>query len=214
MPTELILIRHGVTVWNQEGRFQGALDIPLADEGHRQAARVARRMVDRPPQTQPVRSIYASDLSRAWLTAAPIAQRLGLDVTAEPALRERSYGDFQGLTGTQIASREPLAWQRWRARDVDFELPGGGESLAAVHRRVSDSLERIARRHDGESVILVTHGGVLDCAYRLASGLPLSAPREHELLNASLNVIAWDGLRFKLGRWADVEHLDEALDDR
>ena len=95
----------------------------------------------------------------------------------------------------------------------DFALPGGGESLRALHARVASVLRELASRHPGQTVVAVTHGGVLDIAYRLATGLPLEAPRSHDLLNASLNRVAWDDGAFSLIAWADVAHLDDALDD-
>ncbi|MFT3802198.1 MAG: histidine phosphatase family protein [Burkholderiaceae bacterium] len=207
--TELILIRHGVTTWNQQGRFQGCLDIGLADEGHVQARLTGERLA-----STPLSAVYASDLSRALQTAAPIARAQSLDVVPDPGFRERHYGDFQGFTGEQISERDPLAWQRWRARDADFVLPGGGESLRQFYERVRDALHRVADRHPGESVAIVTHGGVLDCVYRLGTGMALSAPRRHDLLNASLNRIAWDGQRFTVREWADVAHLPRSIDDR
>lgn len=98
-------------------------------------------------------------------------------------------------------------------REPDFALPGGGETLRALHERVAAALREIVRRHPGETVAVVTHGGVLDCAFRLATGLALEAPRTHELLNASLNRIAWHDESFALLGWADAAHLAQALDD-
>jgi len=74
-------------------------------------------------------------------------------------------------------------------------------------------LRELASRHEGQTVAIVTHGGVLDCAFRLAAGLAIEAPREHELLNASLNRIAWRNGSFALLAWADAAHLVEVLDD-
>lgn len=82
-----------------------------------------------------------------------------------------------------------------------------------MHERVEAALRELARRHAGETVVVVTHGGVLDCAFRVATGLAIDAPRTHELLNASLNRIAWQDDSFTLLAWADAAHLVEALDD-
>ncbi len=207
--TELILIRHGVTAWNQEGRFQGCLDIGLADEGHDQARLTGERLA-----STPLAAVYSSDLSRAMQTAAPIARTQSLEVVADPGFRERHYGAFQGFTGAQISERDPQSWQRWRAREPDFVLPGGGESLRQFYERVRDALHRVAGCHAGQSVAIVTHGGVLDCVYRLGTGMALSAPRQHDLLNASLNRVGWDGVRFVVRDWADVAHLPRSIDDR
>ena len=206
--TELVLVRHGVTAWNRARRFQGHIDIPLDDEGHRQARLAAQRLAQ-----EPIGAVYASDLDRAVQTARPIARALGLELGSEPGQRERHYGAFEGLDHATLEREHAEAFARWRARDPDFPLPGGGETLRDLSARVEAALLRLALRHPGQRVVAVTHGGVLDCAYRIASGLEIDAPRRHDLLNASLNRIAWDGARFRLVGWGDVAHLEAALDD-
>jgi probable phosphoglycerate mutase len=210
--TTIILVRHGVTDWNQVRRFQGQIDIPLNEEGRRQAELTGRRFSSEATHP-PIAAVLSSDLSRAVQTAQPIATALGLELELEPLLRERHYGAFQGLRPDEIVREYGQAWERWRAREPDFELPGGGESLRGFHARVERALLGIAERHPGAAVVAVAHGGVLDCAFRIAAGMPLDAPRGHELLNASLNRIACEGGRFELLDWADVRHLGQALDD-
>ncbi len=205
--TELVLVRHGVTAWNRERRFQGRTDIPLADEGHRQAVRAGRRLAD-----ARLDAVYASDLARARQTAEAIAAACGLAVRLDARLRERHYGSFEGRTREDLERDQPDAFERWRAREPDF-APDGGESLRALHERVASALAELAGRHAGRTIAVVTHGGVLDCAYRVATGLALEAPRLHDLSNASLNRIAWDGSGFALLAWGDVGHLADALDD-
>ena len=122
MKTQLLLIRHGETAWNAEHRIQGQLDIPLSPQGMLQAAQLAEFLAD-----EPVSAIYSSELSRAWLTAAPLASRLELEVIAEPRLRERSFGIFEGLTLDEIAERHPDEFREWRARHPAWR-PQGGES--------------------------------------------------------------------------------------
>lgn len=206
--TELLLLRHGVTAWNRLRRFQGHIDIPLDEDGHRQARLAASRLAD-----EPIAAVYTSDLSRAVQTAEPIAQALGLQLRIEPELRERHYGVFEGMDHASIEREHPDAYRRWRAREPDFPLPGGGETLRTFSARIEAALHRLVVHHPGERVVAVTHGGVLDCVYRIASGLDISAPRGHELLNASLNRVVWDGQRFRLRDWADVAHLESSLDD-
>ncbi len=205
--TQLVLVRHGVTAWNRDRRFQGQIDTPLSAEGIAQARRTGRRLA-----AEPVAALYSSDLARAHHTAQAIGAVLGLPVQPEPGLRERAYGVFEGRTHDEIRREHGELYRRWSAREPDFELPGG-ETLRGFHGRVERTLLQLAARHPGQTVVLVTHGGLLDCAYRIASGLTLDAPRRFELLNASLNRIGWDGARFTLFDWGDVRHLDEALDD-
>jgi probable phosphoglycerate mutase len=200
---EFLLIRHGVTAWNRERRFQGQTDIPLDEEGHRQARRLAAAL-----SASGATAVYASDLARAWHTARPVAEVLGLPLLAEPGLRERHYGSFEGRTFDELERDWAAEFARWRAREPDFALPGGGESLLALQARVGEALETLARRHPGERVVAVTHGGVLDCAYRIATGLGIAEPRRHDLLNASINRIARDENGFRLIAWGDIAHLD------
>lgn len=207
MKTELIMIRHGVTAWNKERRFQGQIDIPLDDEGLRQAQLLGQSMAG-----AALAAVYASDLTRARQTAEPLASAIGLPVVAEPGLRERHYGAFEGRTWDELQREHAVDFTRWRAREPDFSLPGGGETLLALHDRVEATMRALAARHPGASVVAVTHGGVLDCAYRIATGLGMREPRQHDLLNASINRILFDGERFSLVGWADVAHLRRADD--
>ncbi|HLT28030.1 MAG TPA: histidine phosphatase family protein [Zeimonas sp.] len=201
-------MRHGVTAWNRERRFQGQLDTPLDEQGLEQARRTGRRLA-----AWPLAAVYTSDLLRARQTAEAIAAPHGLALRIEPRLRERHYGRFEGRTYAEIERIDADAYRRWRAREPDFELPGGGETLRGLYGRVEAALLELSRRHRGETIAVVTHGGVLDCAFRVATGLAIDAPRTHELLNASLNRIVWHGEAFTLLEWADAAHLHDAIDD-
>ena len=204
--TEVILIRHGVTAWNRQRRFQGSIDIPLEPEGHAEAEQAAVRLGEL-ASLRPVSAIYCSALTRARQTAEPIARALGLALAVEPGLGERHYGAFEGLTPVELERDWADECRRWREREPDFGLPGGGESLRAFYDRVNGALESLALRHPGERVVAVTHGGVLDCAYRLASQIDLAAVRRHELLNASLNTIVRGPAGWRVHDWGDVSHL-------
>lgn len=206
--TEIVLVRHGVTAWNKARRFQGQIDIPLDDEGHRQARQAARRLA-----AEPIAAVYASDLARARQTGEAIAAALGLQVQTASGLRERHYGAFEGRSFEEIAEQLPEAYARWQARDPHLTPGGSGESLTTLHARVLAALTALAQRHVGQRVVAVTHGGVLDCVYRIATGLPMQAPRRHDIPNAGLNRIVWDGQAFGLRAWAEIDHLTDALDD-
>jgi probable phosphoglycerate mutase len=104
---------------------------------------------------------------------------------------------------------DPQAYARFLSRDAEYAVPGG-ESPAAFMKRARAALEQIAARHAGETVAVVTHGLVLDCAYRLASGLALEAQRPVPLVNASLNWFTCDRGRWSAGRWGDADHLGVA----
>lgn len=207
--TTVLLIRHGETAWNAEHRIQGLLDVPLSTTGIWQAARLAQRLAG-----ESIDAIIASDLTRAWLTAQPLAQRLGLELIAEPRVRERNFGSFQGHTVGEIEQRWPDEFHAWRARDPSWAMPGG-ESGHEFVTRVLAALRDAAAAHADRTIAVVTHGGVLDVVYRHARALTWDAPREHQMLNAAINRLAVmaSPLRVTVLDWADIAHLEGARDE-
>jgi len=203
-PTRIIALRHGETAWNVDTRIQGHLDIPLNDTGLWQARQVGQALAD-----EDVTAIYSSDLQRAFATAQAVARSTGAPLTAEPRLRERGFGSFEGRTFAQIEQESPEQAQRWRKRDPDFTPAGGGESLAMLRERIAAAVHAIASRHQGEQIVLVAHGGVMDVLYRLATRAHLQAPRTWQLTNTAINRLLWttdSGLA--LVGWGDTQHLD------
>lgn len=211
-PTTILLIRHGETAWNAEKRLQGHLDIALNAEGERQASLLGAALA-----AEPIDHIIASDLQRARQTAEAIARVRGAQVGIDPALRERCYGGFEGLLYSEIAARFPLAFAAWQARDVDGVLPPGanrGETFREFYERVTAAIARHAAAYPGQTIALVAHGGVLECAYRAALGLSLETPRDFKVLNASVNRFVLEEGTLKLVSWGEVSHLQPAvLDD-
>ncbi|MFO1285067.1 MAG: histidine phosphatase family protein [Rubrivivax sp.] len=203
--TRLVVLRHGETAWNAAQRIQGHTDEPLNERGRRQAERLAQALAG-----EGITHVYTSDLARARATAEAVARAAGLaGVTTEPALRERAFGMFEGLTYAEVEARWPDEVRRWRAREPGF-APGGGESPEAFYARCVPCAAAIAERHRGQSVALVAHGGVLDCLYRAATGAALQAPRTWQLGNASINRLLWNGEGFALVGWNDDAHLQGA----
>ncbi|QXB54265.1 histidine phosphatase family protein [Aeromonas sp. FDAARGOS 1415] len=152
---ELVVIRHGETRANAEGRYLGALDLPLNDRGREQVVELAQALAGEGPFA----CLLSSPLLRARQSAQPIARELALPVRIEPAFRERHVGLFEGLTQTEARERYPALWARNITRRWD-EAPPGGESLDAVIARVSRGLTALVHRHGGERVLLVAHGVV------------------------------------------------------
>lgn len=205
---EILLIRHGETAWNRVRRMQGHIDIPLNEEGQRQARALGAALASERPV-----AIYASDLQRARHTAQPVATAHDLPVMLDPALRERCYGAFEGLMYEEIGARHPEAFAQWRARDPHARFPAGerqAETLHEFHRRSVDAVTLLAMRHAGGKLVIVTHGGVLDCLYREATGMTIEAERDFGIVNAAINRLHWDGRRFTLLSWADARHLEAA----
>jgi len=206
--TRIVAVRHGETDWNAQMRMQGQLDTDLSERGRWQAARAAEALAG-----EGIEAIFASDLARAFDTAQAIAAVIGLPISTDRALRERSFGIFEGHSYAEIDARWPDDAARWRRHEPAFE-PEGGESLIEFSARAVAAVTRIAEGSRGRTILVVSHGGVLDCLYRAAAGLDLSAPRSWELGNAAINRLLFTGERFTLVGWADTAHLDgDPLDD-
>ena len=149
--TTLLLVRHGETDWNADGRLQGQTDRPLSDFGRRQARELADELAE-----EEFQAIYASDLARARETAEIVGERLGLAVQLDPDLREKDWGTWEGLTAVE--------------RDrVEFV----GESTEAHQKRILRALTRISERHPGGRVLVVTHGGSMRRVQTAAMGMAL-----------------------------------------
>ena len=150
--TTLLLVRHGETDWNADGRLQGQTDRPLNDYGRRQAQQLAETL-----ETDKLEAIYSSDLARARETAEIVGERLGLPVALDPDLREKDWGNWEGLT--------PVERDR-----VEFV----GETTEAHQERTLRALRRIAERHPGDRpVLVVTHGGSMRRIQTVAMGMAL-----------------------------------------
>ena len=168
--TRVLLVRHGQSQGNAEGRFGGHSPTPLSELGHRQAEATARALA-----SERVTAIYASDLLRAVQTAEPLARATGLDLTRTPALRERSVGLMEGLTFEEAAAAHPEGYAALLRRDFEHVL-AGGESYRQLLDRAAGELDRAVERHRGGTVALFSHTGTI-CILALHLMGALDAPR-------------------------------------
>ena len=210
-------VRHGETAWNSERRLQGHQDIPLNALGLAQAEATARHLLAWHTK-KPFAAIMTSDLQRARQTADAIGEALKLPVQRLACLRERHYADFEGKTPAEAALFNALAYAALVARDDLTDSPGNAEPLAAMVARIETCLERLAQNYADQSVVLVTHGGVLDVLYRRAMGRDLAGPRDAPIPNAGLNwldlALTGKGLRWTMLAWGETGHLtDASLDE-
>jgi alpha-ribazole phosphatase len=189
MNARLLIIRHGQTDWNQQGRFQGQSDLPLNSLGLRlaQAAGWAAAQALNGEQPQ---AIYASDLRRAWQSAEAVHTALptneSIPLIAEPRLREMSFGDWEGMTYAEIQARYSGALQRWEA-DLENIAPPNGETLRQMVERVQAALNDLLQAHPNGTTLLVGHGGPLQLLIALTLGLPPARFWQIHLSNASLS---------------------------
>lgn len=206
--THLLLIRHGETEWNAARRIQGHSNSALSPLGRRQAEAIAERLA----KTR-IDALYSSDLERALTTAAPLAARLGLTVRPLAALREKGYGDWEGLTEAEVIAASPDGWHRYHVqRELDYPIPGG-ETWGQVQTRIVGALRQILAAHPGpdETVVIVGHGASLRPAILDALDAPLATLLRLRLDNASLTRLEYQPERG--GRVVflnDTSHLGES----
>jgi len=146
-----LLLRHGQTAMSAERRFAGRGDIPLTSAGLEQAAAVAARLADRGG----IDVVLTSPLQRALCTAEAVADAAGVPLAVDPDLVETDFGDWEGLTFGEVLARWPEEMAAWRA-DASA-APPGGESFAAVARRVDVALDRVLTGRQGQTVVVVSH---------------------------------------------------------
>lgn len=211
--TTILLIRHGETSWNAVRRLQGHTDIPLNEEGARQAGALAQALA-----AEQVDVLVSSDLQRAMQTAQAVADQYdGLAVHTDDQLRERCYGVFEGMLYAEIEQQYPAEYALWQARDIDAVMPSGvreAESFRQFYQRSTEGIAAWAERHPGRTIAIVAHGGVLECAYREAVGMSLDSPRDFQVKNASINRFTWSDGKLALTSWGEIDHLSlAAMDD-
>lgn len=182
--TRLLLVRHGETDSNVEGRSQGRRDVPLNEHGRRQAAALAERLGADPPA-----AVYASPLQRAQDTAAAIAAACGVAVSTDERLAELDQGELDGLTPQEMRERNPEFLQRWMSDDPSELTMPGGESLADAQRRMLDAVREIAARYVDETVVAVSHNLALKALLCELLGVPLASFRGFRIDVASVSAV-------------------------
>jgi probable phosphoglycerate mutase len=157
----LVLVRHGETAWNREGRLQGQIDIPLSDVGRAQAHALRARLARHPHLFDDEHTaVVTSDLRRAHETAEIVFSAAGRTLHVRRELRELSYGVFEGLTRNEIDERFPGAMTAWLHGDRAYTIEGG-ESRNALHERVHAAVASFLAAVPHPHVVVVAHGGVM-----------------------------------------------------
>lgn len=194
MTTRLVLVRHGESIWNAERRIQGQSGPGLSDIGHEQAVHTGRWVAEAHPDA----AVVSSDLPRAMETATPIAEGLGVDIELDEGLRERHFGSWQGVLIAEIDGVDAERAVRWRdGDDVIGEL--GGEANDEFRVRVKQTLNQIADDHEGRTVIVVCHGGVVWHGIHAVVGLGL--PSLGAVGNACVSELVRYGDQWLLESW-------------
>ncbi|EKX99185.1 histidine phosphatase family protein [Selenomonas sp. oral taxon 138] len=184
--TEIIIIRHGETEWNKTGRFQGHSDVPLSAEGRAQAAALGKNLV-----VDHVDAIYASDLTRAMETAAPLAQRFGLEVISDPLLRELNFGSWEGRNFNDVNAENPDAMKTFYNDPERVNIPDS-EPFPEFQRRVAGRVREIVAQERGKRIVIVSHGASIRILFADILSMPIRSIWHVSQLNTAVNKIRFE----------------------
>lgn len=200
----LLLVRHGLSLGNAEGRLQGQLDSPLADRGRLQARALAGRLVRDDCR---ISAIHSSDLSRASETAEILAGSLGVTIVPDARLREYDFGRLDGVIWSEVQALYPEIWQAHHEGGAWPPVPGE-EGAAAFHHRLAAALADIQASHEAEdAVAVVTHGGSLGMMMVHFLGMEIRRPTPFWFDNASLSIVEIGTRGAVISRLNDTCHL-------
>ena len=195
MATRICLIRHGETEWNAAKLIQGQTDTPLNATGVNQGLMLAAKAAK-----YNFNAIVSSDLIRSFNTAKFIAEKCGLQVKIQPLLRERHFGIFQGISAVEGSKRFPKAYAFYKARDLEFDFETG-ESLNNFTLRVHKAIDILTSHYCDQTIAVISHAGVLDVVYRMATGRKIDTPRDFDIPNCALNWFRFDSHGWHLEAW-------------
>ena len=190
-PTKLVLWRHGVTDWNERGIFQGQTDIPLNERGLQQAASAAKYLCGMSPT-----AIYCSPMLRARQTAAALSELTDLEPFIDGRLAEINVGTWTGKTMADAAGDNPEVMAAVRA-GLDYRRSPTGETMEEVRQRAGACLREVTQAHQGETVVVVSHGG----AIRMGIASMLGWPHEVTVALGGMQNCAWSVLTRRGERW-------------
>lgn len=199
--TRIILVRHGETTWNREGRYQGQIDTPLSDFGRRQGEMVAEALAN-----VPIDICYSSPLSRSYDTASMCAARHGLSVAKDARLLEINHGEWEGKLSAEIVGEYPDILSKWRTTVVDANMPGG-ENIEEVRERSMAALTDYATQHIGKTVLVVAHDAVNKAVICNMLGVDLSHFWQIKQDNTCINVLEYEPDRWRLVLLNSTNHL-------
>ncbi len=199
----LLLVRHGLTDWNSQGRIQGRTETQLSEVGLRQAKALGQRLA-----SEKLDAIYASSLSRARVTAEIIAQHHEVPVQIEPRLCEANYGAWEGRTMDELRTLDPERAEAWLDEPTEV-APPGGETLEQVARRVASFLDELRWRPEEEQILLVAHGGTVRALLSEVLHVPQGYSRRFRVGTASLSILDLAPQRAVLSLFNDRHHLTD-----
>lgn len=205
---KILLVRHGQTVWNIAGKFQGQTDVELTDDGQRQARMLADNFpVDR------VDEIYCSDLKRAHDTAKAIGDKFGVAVIPSADFREINFGEWESLTYKEICAKWPENMDDFWKNPAKLTIPGG-ESFLQVQQRAMKKINEIIAANEAKGgdryIVLVAHGGINRSILSAFLGMPINNVWRISQYNTAVNSIRIDDGMINVEYMNNNEHLRNA----
>lgn len=202
--TRIILVRHGRSMANAENIFAGHLDVDLHETGAAQAKLTAEYIAN----NFKVDRVIASDLKRAFCTGKIIADRLGLDITADRGFREINAGEWDGKLFSDLPKLYPEDFRAWKT-DIGNSACPGGETTRELSERIMANLDRVARENEGKTLVIASHATPIRCI-----GAALMYRDVHDMnkvpwaTNASVTVVNFDGDKWTLEKYSEDAHLE------
>lgn len=206
MKTRIILIRHGQSVSNLKDKFAGSTDVQLTDLGKKQGEFTGEFL-----KSEKIDAIYSSTLTRAYETACYTASHHNLTVIKDEGVNEINGGLWESLTYPEIKEKFPEQYNIWHT-DIGKSHCEQGESVADVRDRVYSAIERIAKKHMGQTVAIGSHGMAIRAFILKVQGLSLEEMQEKTkwASNASVTYVDYENGKFTLIKYGEDKHLDEA----
>ena len=198
----LLIVRHGETEWNAEGRIQGHTDIGLSENGAQQARSLGQRLADRQ-----IDVAYSSDLKRTSETARLALGHRNVVLNETPRLREYHKGIFEGMTLTEIQTQFPDEYPKYLEKDLSY-APEGGETTRDVSTRMASIFQEIKAKHLDETVLVVSHGGALRAAMVSLLGMPLEGNWSFVFGNCGLTMVDTFADNAVLRLFNDTSHIN------
>lgn len=204
MKTTLFLVRHGETTWNNLGKFQGCTDIELSEKGIAQAENLKLKI------NGDFDVIYSSPLKRAYKTAQVLAENIDKDVTILDDIREINFGQWEGLTISEIAKEYPEVFKVWRTDKKEAPFIGGDTSTRNAVNRALKCVMQAVEINKGKKIVIVAHGGIIKAALIGLFDWDMSMYHKIALGNTCINKITFnDELKPLIVSINDISHLNE-----
>ncbi len=198
----IYLVRHGLTHWNHEFRYQGHTDIELSPQGIEQAFALKKRL-----KGEDIKAIFSSDLRRARQTAEIINQEHNLEIQIDPALKEVNFGVWEGLTYQDLQQKYPEQLKIWKDTPhlLDIET---GETFDSLMHRAINFVNNIYNAYRKDNIIVVSHGGTIAAMICGLMNEPLKFMWTYKQKNAALNIIKRNNTKVVIELLNDTSHLE------